>query len=212
MQTEVEHAAKFWLGYLPDSSVSGEQRERLRQELIGELGARYAGHWNAERPQQGSAYRSISNWRGLDGALAAAARRAHVAVSELEQWLPRDVIVWCDPHTVTYRTGDHGTLFTFYEDKRALLETVKRTVAEKVSRPGSDFVISAYTTPVVIRSADGVEIARRGGPAAAQGVHASPTKGAGDLRRSAMSPLRQVASFRPAVADAAPPRWSAPTS
>ncbi|KAJ1840525.1 hypothetical protein LPJ70_004614, partial [Coemansia sp. RSA 2708] len=57
MQTEVEHAAKFWLGYLPDSSVSGEQRERLRQELIGELGARYAGHWNAERPQQGSAYR-----------------------------------------------------------------------------------------------------------------------------------------------------------
>ncbi|KAJ1841564.1 hypothetical protein LPJ70_004175, partial [Coemansia sp. RSA 2708] len=82
----------------------------------------------------------------------------------------------------------------------------------KVSRPGSDFVISAYTTPVVIRSADGVEIARRGGSAAAQGVHASPTKGAGDLRRSAMSPLRQVASFRPAVADAAPPRWSAPTS
>ncbi|KAJ1726211.1 hypothetical protein LPJ61_005347, partial [Coemansia biformis] len=127
----------------------------------------------------------------------------------LERWLPRDVIVWCDPYNVTYRIGDHGTVYTVFEDKRGLLESVKKSVAEKISRPGSDFVISPYTTPVVIRSADGVEISRRGGastggPAAIttpmsvnSAVHASPTKGANDLRRSAMSPLRHVSTFRP---------------
>ncbi|KAJ2783883.1 hypothetical protein H4R18_001439 [Coemansia javaensis] len=228
MQTEVENAANFWLKYIPEGSLAGDKREALRQSLIEGLHAKYEGHWHVERATAGSAYRSISNWHGLDGVLAAAARRAGVGVEVLERWLPRDVIVWCDPYSVSYRVGDHGGVIPVFEDKRALLESVKRSVAEKVSRPGSDFVISAYTTPVVIRSADGVEISRRGGTptagsagpvaspsaaaAAAAAAHASPTKGANDIRRSAMSPLRQVSTLRPSVTDAPPPRWTMPSS
>ncbi|KAJ2356460.1 hypothetical protein IWW50_000815 [Coemansia erecta] len=218
MQTEVENAAKFWVNYIPDATLHSDKKEALRKALVAVLSEKYAGHWNLERTQQGSGYRSISNWRGLDSVFVAAAGRAHVGVDVLERWLPRDQILWCDPHNVTYRVGDHGTIVTVYEDKRGLLESVKKSVAEKVSRPGSDFVISAYTTPVVIRSADGVEISRRGGASSAgpgavpQGLHASPTKGANDLRRSAMSPLRQVSTYRSAATESTPPRWSTPTS
>ncbi|KAJ1938556.1 hypothetical protein EC988_007551, partial [Linderina pennispora] len=100
--------------------------------------------------------------------------------------LPRDVVVWCDPYNVTYRLGDHGTVYTVYEDKQLLIDSVKKTMAERAAKSSGDFVISAYTTPVVIRSADGVEVARRGGQ--------SPGK---DIRRAnAMSPLRQVTTFQ----------------
>ncbi|KAJ2715994.1 hypothetical protein H4R19_000888 [Coemansia spiralis] len=226
MQAEVENAANFWIKYLPEAVLAADKREALRQALVGQLLAKYEGHWHMERTAAGSAYRSISNWRGLDGVLAAAGSQAGVALELLERWLPRDVIVWCDPYSVTYRIGDHGSVYTAFEDKRGLLESVKKSVAEKISRPGSDFVLSAYTTPVVIRSADGSDVSRRGSSstggvtaagasahaAAAAAMHASPTKGANDLRRSAMSPLRHVSTLRPALTDTAPPRWTTPSS
>ncbi|KAJ2163019.1 hypothetical protein GGF46_000205 [Coemansia sp. RSA 552] len=216
MQTEVENAATFWLKYLPDSALPANKRDLLHTALIAVLCEKYQGHWDPERTSVGSAYRSLSNWRGLDSALAEAARRAAVPAELLERWLPRDLILWCDPHSVTCRVGDHGSVVPVYEDKRGLLDSVKKSVAEKASRSGSDFVISAYTTPVVMRSADGVEISRRGGASPSQAIiHASPTKGANDLRRSAMSPLRQVSSFRPGVESPTavlPPRWTLPSS
>ncbi|KAJ2774909.1 hypothetical protein IWQ57_000619 [Coemansia nantahalensis] len=224
MQAEVENAANFWIKYLPEGSLAADKREALRQALVDQLLAKYDGHWHMDRTAAGSAYRSISNWRGLDGVLAAAGSRAAVPLEVLERWLPRDVIVWCDPYSVTYRVGDHGSVYTVFEDKRGLLESVKKSVAEKISRPGSDFVLSAYTTPVVIRSADGIEISRRGGSstggataagslaAAAAASQASPTKGASDLRRSAMSPLRHVSTLRASITDTAPPRWTTPSS
>ncbi|KAJ2448987.1 hypothetical protein EV183_005144 [Coemansia sp. RSA 2336] len=219
MQTEVENAAKFWINCIPESELTSDKKEALRKALVQVLSEKYTGHWHLDRTMAGSAYRSISNWRRLDSVFIKAAKLAQVAVDVLETWLPRDMILWCDPYSVSYRVGDHGSIVSVYEDKRGLLESVKKSVAEKMSRPGSDFVISAYTTPVVIRSADGVEIARRGGSSsagpglsAAQGIHASPTKGANDIRRSAMSPLRHVSTLRTNVTDTAPPRWSTPTT
>ncbi|KAJ2659847.1 hypothetical protein IWW48_003253 [Coemansia sp. RSA 1200] len=239
MHSEIENAAGFWLKYIPDSTVGAERKEALREALMEVLRERYAGHWDVDQTAVGSGYRSVSNWRGVDGALAEAAGRARVPVAVLERLLPRDVVVWCDPYSVTYRVGDHGTVYTVYEDKRGLLESMKKTMAEKAAKSNGDFVISAYTTPVVIRSADGVEIvARRGGasaPAAAAGnggsgglglgahvFQASPTKGAADLRRNAMSPLRHVSTLQtdaPSVSASAaapslppPPRWSPPSA
>ncbi|PIA13880.1 BTG-domain-containing protein [Coemansia reversa NRRL 1564] len=222
MHTEVENAAGFWVKYIPETSLTLEKRDLLRNSLIEVLCKKYKGHWHMERTATGSGYRSISNWRKLDRVLVEAAEKSSVSVELLERWLPRDVILWCDPYNVTYRVGDHGTIYTVYEDKRGLLESVKKSVAEKVSKSNSDFVLSAYSTPVVLRSADGVEISRHGGastgsasvvPSSAQGIYASPTKNLGDLRRSAMSPLRHVSTFRSDISDTAPPpRWTTPSS
>ncbi|KAJ1905422.1 hypothetical protein LPJ81_001937 [Coemansia sp. IMI 209127] len=230
MHTEIENAAGFWVKHIPDASLAGERKETLRLALIDVLSEKYKGHWDLEQTAAGSGYRSLCNWRSLDGALVEAATRANVSIELLERLMPRDIILWCDPHNVTYRVGDHGTVYTIYEDKRGLLESMKKNMAEKVSKSNGDFVISAYTTPVVIRSADGVEISRRGGASApaSNGAHVlqgSPTKGAGDIRRNAMSPLRHVTSYRAGdspfvpsslannpITAAAPPRWSPPTA
>ncbi|KAJ2724099.1 hypothetical protein GGI07_002220 [Coemansia sp. Benny D115] len=203
MQTEIENAASFWLKYLPDTAVSAEKKDEFRQALVAVLTGKYLGHWHLDQTNVGSGYRSISNWQSLDSVFVQAAEQSSVAVELLERQLPRDIVVWCDPYNVTYRVGDHGAVYTIYEDKRGLLESVKKSMAEKASKSNGDFVISAYTTPVVIRSADGVEISRRGGSSSVphQQQHAhlqgSPTKGAADFRRTnAMSPLRQVTTYR----------------
>ncbi|KAJ1725357.1 hypothetical protein LPJ53_000489 [Coemansia erecta] len=194
MQTEIDSAATFWLRFVQDGVLAADKKEALRQSLISVLHARYTGHWHPEQTNVGSAYRSLSNWRRLDSAFIEAAQQAGVAVELLERSFPRDIVLWCDPYNVTYRVGDHGTVYTVYEDKRGLLESVKKSMAERVSKSNGDFVLSAYTTPVVIRSADGVEISRRGGPAGSPQAMESPTKGAAEFRRAnAMSPLRQVA-------------------
>ncbi|KAJ2473575.1 hypothetical protein GGI02_000762 [Coemansia sp. RSA 2322] len=187
--------------------MAADKRERLRLALIDTLADRYEGHWHLDKTSAGSAYRSMCNWRALDGVLVEAARKAGVAAAVLERFLPRDIVVWCDPHNVTYRVGDHGSVYTLYEDKRGLLESVKKSMAEKVSRANGDFVISAYTTPVVIRSADGVEISRRGGannqyqqgsPTKTPGSAAAAATAAAEFRRTnAMSPLRYVSTYRP---------------
>ncbi|KAJ1963942.1 hypothetical protein GGI12_001740 [Dipsacomyces acuminosporus] len=195
MQTEIESTANFWLKYIPDTSLSTEKKECFKQALIDTLTDKYTGHWHLEKTTAGSGYRSISNWKCIDSSLASAASQADVSIEVLERHLPRDIVLWCDPYNVTYRVGDHGSIYTVYEDKRGLIESVKKNMAEKVSKSNGDFVISAYTTPVVIRTADGVEIARRGGNGNAQ--QGSPTKGAADIRRAnAMSPLRQSTTFR----------------
>ncbi|ORX70855.1 hypothetical protein DL89DRAFT_210153, partial [Linderina pennispora] len=94
-----------------------EKKEALRQALITVLTAKYTGHWHPERTTQGSGFRSISNWKQLDGVFVSAAALAGVPLAVLERLLPRDVVVWCDPYNVTYRLGDHGTVYTVYEDK-----------------------------------------------------------------------------------------------
>ncbi|KAJ2493326.1 hypothetical protein IWW37_000610 [Coemansia sp. RSA 2050] len=200
MQTEVGTVASFWLKYLTDASISPETREALRLALIDTLSDKYEGHWHLDKTNVGSGYRSMSNWRSLDSVLVEAAQRAQVPVSVLERTMPRDVVLWCDPYSVTYRVGDHGSVFTLYEDKRGLMESVKA----KVAKSNGAFVISAYSTPVVIRSADGVEISRRGGASAPHHQYqqqGSPTKSAvaaaANFRRAnAMSPLRHVSNYR----------------
>ncbi|KAJ1927462.1 hypothetical protein EC988_010233, partial [Linderina pennispora] len=101
MQTEIESTAGFWLKYIPDGTLTGEKKEALRQALITVLTAKYTGHWHPERTTQGSGFRSISNWKQLDGVFVSAAALAGVPLAVLERLLPRDVVVWCDPYNVT---------------------------------------------------------------------------------------------------------------
>ncbi|KAI8325052.1 anti-proliferative protein, partial [Martensiomyces pterosporus] len=117
MQTEIENTASFWLKYIPDASVTAEKKESFRQALVDILTDRYTGHWHVDKTTAGSGYRSMSNWKSLDSTLVGAAMQAGVPIEVLERHLPRDIVLWCDPYNVTYRVGDHGTVYTVYEDK-----------------------------------------------------------------------------------------------
>lgn len=196
MKQEIENAVSFWLKYIPDTALPTDHKERFRQAFTRILTDKFTGHWHPTTTHKGSGYRSISNWRSIDHTLADAAQQTQVSPELLDKCMPRDIVMWCDPYNVTYRVGDYGTVYTVYEDKQGLLENVKKSMAERVSKSNGDFVISAYTTPVVIRSADGAEI-----PSRSKNV-ASPTKSAASVaadynrRTNTMSPLRQVTTFQ----------------
>ncbi|PVU98464.1 hypothetical protein BB559_001544 [Furculomyces boomerangus] len=162
MQLEVSKLVEFLLNKIPDSSLQADERESFARNLQKELLIKYKSHWHPENSYQGSAYRSISIWGDLDPILLSAANSTTYEypntniIKVLEQCLPQDLILWCDPFFVCYRIGDHGTMYTIYENKKGLIDNAKRSMAERAAKSNSDFVISAYTTPIVMRRASGV--------------------------------------------------------
>ncbi|OLY82935.1 Protein BTG2 [Smittium mucronatum] len=154
MKQEISHLVEFIVSKIPDISISAKEREIFTDSLRSEITLKYTGHWHPETSQLGSGYRSISFWNGsLDPILLNAARAASLDPKILELYLPPDIVIWCDPYNVSYRIGDYGNLFTIFENKKGLIESAKRSMAERVSKTNGDFVISAYTTPVVMRRA-----------------------------------------------------------
>ncbi|PVV04609.1 hypothetical protein BB560_000898 [Smittium megazygosporum] len=157
MQQEINHLADFILSKIPDSSVSQQNRKKFRESLVSELVKKYTSHWYPESSQQGSGYRAIANWGSLDPLLLRAIKNSNLDPLVFEKLLSLDMTIWCDPYHVCYRIGDHGTIYTIFEDKKGLIDNAKRSMAEKVAKSNNDFVISAYTTPVVMRRANRAE-------------------------------------------------------
>ncbi|PVU95139.1 hypothetical protein BB561_002014 [Smittium simulii] len=157
MHQEVKHLAEFIISKLPDSSIPPNEKALFFDSLVFELINKYTDHWYPEVSQQGSAYRSISIWSELDPLLLKVIRKCNLDSALFQTYLSQDLTIWCDPHHVCYRIGDHGNIYTIYENKKGLIDSAKKSMAEKVAKSNNDFVISAYTTPVVIRRANRVE-------------------------------------------------------
>ncbi|OMJ24430.1 Protein BTG2 [Smittium culicis] len=186
MKQEIFQLVDFILSKIPESSISNKERENLSNSLRNELTAKYTDHWYPENSTQGSGFRSISYWGGkLDPILLLAAKKSNISSKILELHLPQDIVIWCDPYNVCYRIGDYGNLFTIYENKKGLIESAKRSMAERVSKSSSDFVISAYTTPVVMRRAG---TSSHSGPAKSSGTNLNAEVNA----KSSMSPSSKM--------------------
>ncbi|ORX97879.1 hypothetical protein K493DRAFT_313889 [Basidiobolus meristosporus CBS 931.73] len=87
---------------------------------------KFSSHWDVDQPFIGNAYRAICNFAGrMDPLLYTAAIHAHVEPSAIEQFLPKDLVLWVDPFSVSYRVGDHGLVRTLYEDRSRGKVTLK---------------------------------------------------------------------------------------
>ncbi|KAJ1970709.1 hypothetical protein H4R35_005705, partial [Dimargaris xerosporica] len=144
MLTEISHAVEFLSRLIPDSArVPPEQRDNWKDALTRLLSQRFQSHWNPECPLAGNAYRAVTTFAGkLDPVLVQAAGEAGLPQSVLSVNVPRDLVLWVDPYSVSYRIRDNSSVFALYEDKSRCRAFGLR----------SDFSISASSTPVMIRA------------------------------------------------------------
>ncbi|KAJ1928705.1 hypothetical protein IWQ60_001805 [Tieghemiomyces parasiticus] len=157
MLTEIGYAVDFLCRLIPESaSVPPEQRDGWKDALTRLLSQRYRGHWNVYQPYSGNAYRSLTTFAGqLDPTLVQAAAQAQLPLSVLQNYMPRDLVLWVDPYAVSYRIRDGSSVFTLYEDKsqvRALglkstsdLSFTQTTSAPVSIRPPSALGNAPYT-------------------------------------------------------------------
>ncbi|KAL1935961.1 hypothetical protein VTP01DRAFT_95 [Rhizomucor pusillus] len=149
MHMEIAQAVDF-LGRLLQSKIEETSLNKMKQELIVELKARFSDHWDPQHPTRGNGYRSISNFNGmLDPVLVTAAKRASISPELVNNSLPRDFVLWIDPFTVSYRVGDHGNIMTLFEDRSRGRITFKMDPNELPSSPAA----SPHLVPPVRASA-----------------------------------------------------------
>ena len=81
----------------------------LGEQMLEHLRIKFQGHWYPERPNKGSAYRSIRiSKEKVDKALVNAAFDVGLDLQEILDTLPNDLTIWIDPGEVSYRIGEKG--------------------------------------------------------------------------------------------------------
>lgn len=81
----------------------------LGEQMLEHLRIKFQGHWYPERPNKGSAYRSIRiSKEKVDKVLVNAAFDVGLDLQEILDTLPNDLTIWIDPGEVSYRIGEKG--------------------------------------------------------------------------------------------------------
>ncbi|KAI9092090.1 hypothetical protein DFS34DRAFT_584140 [Phlyctochytrium arcticum] len=123
MYTEVRTAATFLAKFLQSKtgqgSANAERMSIFEQALTQRLIEKFKGHWDPQRPFIGNAFRAICIFSGsVDNTIDDALTTADVLVEDLN--FPSELVLWIDPHCVSYKIGDFGQVVTVWENKAAL--------------------------------------------------------------------------------------------
>jgi len=127
MKIEVDSAAKFLVELMKKSlphrspKIAEDDLHKYRELIVKCLENHYADHWHPEHPVKGSGYRCIRINGKIDPILMKAGHLMGLAAQYIYNLLPSDLTMWVDPHEVSYRFGENGSICILYED-----ETVKR--------------------------------------------------------------------------------------
>lgn len=114
MEVELRIAVEFLLSFVV-KKFKIENTEGFIQSLMSLLIKKFEGHWYPEHPNKGSAYRCISLCDQLDGVLIRAAKDSGLEVALFEESLPKRLDLWIDPHEVSYRIGQYGSVTQIYK-------------------------------------------------------------------------------------------------
>ncbi|KAK9700427.1 hypothetical protein K7432_012191 [Basidiobolus ranarum] len=126
MLLEIASATEFLCRLIPSGQLSTQQTDELKKYLSQIMSQKFSSHWDVDQPFIGNAYRSICNFAGrMDPLLYSVALQAQIDPSIIEQYLPKDLVLWVDPYSVSYRVGDHGPVRTLYEDRSRGRVTLK---------------------------------------------------------------------------------------
>ncbi|KAI0229718.1 hypothetical protein L0F63_003496 [Massospora cicadina] len=139
MEIEITNAFDLILRMInAPNLLTDDQIAAWRAVFIEELTKRFVDHWLPDSPFQGNAYRSLTVLNGeVDPLLLEICQLAGVPPAILTNALPKELVIWIDPYTVAYRTGDQSPVICFWEDrsrgKLALLMQQRAANAVKVT-------------------------------------------------------------------------------
>ncbi|KAF2349539.1 Anti-proliferative protein [Trinorchestia longiramus] len=122
MKTEIESATKFLVELMKTGSpscvkLSEEQFSKFRVIVVECLTNYYADHWFPEHPVKGSGYRCIRMNGKVDPILARAGHIMGLAAQLIHSMFPAEFTMWVDPHEVSYRIGENGSICVLYENE-----------------------------------------------------------------------------------------------
>ncbi|KAF9965358.1 Protein btg1, partial [Mortierella alpina] len=120
MLLEISCASDFLCRYVASSSACTPQIiQAFKEQISALMQAKYTNHWDPQRPHIGNGYRAITSFGGkVDPLLCEAAQKSELPLQTLEGHIPRDLVLWVEPFSVSFRVGDHGSINTIYDSTR----------------------------------------------------------------------------------------------
>ena len=117
MEYELLSASNFLVHLirLAKTNVSESQLKKFRDILMIVLQRRYKEHWFPDKPLKGSGYRCIRINGKMDPVIGQAGESCGLSSSFLHSNFPTALTIWIDPHEVSYRIGENGSICVLYE-------------------------------------------------------------------------------------------------
>ncbi|KAA0190398.1 hypothetical protein HAZT_HAZT002077 [Hyalella azteca] len=105
------------------AKLSDEQFHRFRMIVEECLTNYYADHWFPDHPVKGSGYRCIRMNGKVDPILARAGHLMGLAAQLIHSMFPAEFTMWVDPHEVSYRIGENGSICILYENESMVMRS-----------------------------------------------------------------------------------------
>ncbi|KAG0264373.1 transducer of ERBB2 [Mortierella polycephala] len=123
----------------------------FKKETAALMQEKYTNHWDPQRPHYGNGYRAITSFGGkVDPLLCKAAQKSALPMETLQIVIPKDLVLWVEPFTVSFRVGDYGSINTIYDSSRGKITMKPDTASFQpkiLSRPSYAARISPPPSP-----------------------------------------------------------------
>lgn len=110
---EVTSAVNFLSSILKTNS---EKTNLFKEYLQTLLVNHYQDHWFPDKPNKGSGYRCLRMNHKMDPLIKLAGENCGFTEEEIATIFPRELTVWIDPHDVSYRIGENGSIGIIYSN------------------------------------------------------------------------------------------------
>jgi len=114
---EVTSAVIFLSNILKTHSICSDKTDLFKRYLQNLLVSRYRNHWFPDKPNRGSGYRCLRMNHKMDPIIKQAGEECGFSDEEILSLFPRELTVWIDPHEVSYRIGENGSIGILYDEK-----------------------------------------------------------------------------------------------
>jgi len=132
MKKEVQSAVDFLTNILRSrDGVNAAQSQLFKSSLITLLCNRYQNHWFPEKPFKGSGYRCIRMNHNMDPLILQAGQMCGLNHSFLESTFPPELTIWVDPHDVSFRVGEEGSVGILFEASQESTQVTQQQQVEQ---------------------------------------------------------------------------------
>lgn len=178
MHVEVSVGLNFVISYLYNK-LPRRRVDFFAEELEKEIKRKFDGHWYPEKPFKGSAFRCIKvSGEKIDPVMELAAISCALDITEIQEYLPKDLTIWIDPNEVSYRIGEKGVVKILYSDRKEADEPIDcaDTEVQRVSKSFNPDAQSFRPIETLSTSLNNLNLSPAGGSSPTWGSP-SPTHG-----------------------------------